>query len=98
MYALAPSALPSRSPRWQILTQPKALDFAGLGLRQCLDKFHRTRIFERRNGRLDMILQTLRAFRARRHPLLEHDMGLNDLAALFVCDAAHRAFLDVRMR
>jgi len=38
------------------LPQPKALDFAGLGLRQRLDKFHRARIFERRDGRLDVIL------------------------------------------
>jgi hypothetical protein len=47
---------PNSSRNTLALPQPKALDFAGLGLRQRLDKFHRARIFERRDGRLDVIL------------------------------------------
>ena len=48
--------LSSRSAPGRALSQPKPLNLAGLGFWQRLDKFNRARIFERRDGRLDVIL------------------------------------------
>ena len=45
------------------LSQFEALDFAGLGLRQCVDKADRARIFVGRDHRLHVILQPLDAER-----------------------------------
>src|SRR6516225_2463006 len=89
---------PSLSSSRRRLAQPKALDFAGLGLRQRLNKLDRTRIFERRDRRFDVILQTFVVVCARRHAVLEHNMGLDDLPALLIGHPDHRAFLDIRMR
>ena len=80
------------------LLQSETLNFAGLRLRQGVDELDRARIFVRRDRRLHMILQPLDAIGIADDAGLEHDVRFDDLSALDIGRADHRAFGDIGMR
>src|SRR5437667_10422340 len=73
------------------LAQPEALQLAGLGARQRIAELDRARVLVRRNRRLDEVLQLAHQRVAGASAVAQHDVGLDDLAALRIGRADHRA-------
>ena len=78
--------------------QLEALDLAGLGPGQFGHEFHRARILVRRDLRLHVVLQPLRARLAPGHARLQDDVRLHDLAAIGIGRADDGALRDILVR
>src|SRR6185369_16431061 len=90
-----PSPLPNL--RLFLLAQSEALQLARLSTRQRLTKLDGARIFVRRDGLLDEILQRLDHDRVASLSGLQDDKRLDDMPALLVRQADDRALRNRRM-